>query len=58
MNHIEYNWPYKGSKLIDKQDLKPYLKRNNFNGVIHLFLHLLLILSTLLVSLIAAIKNR
>ena len=46
MTHTEYNWPYKGSKLIDKQDLKPYLKRNNINGVIHLFLHLLLILST------------
>ena len=46
MENSEYQWPYKGSKLIDKKDLKPYLKRNNINGIIHLFLHLLLIIST------------
>ena len=44
MNQNFNNWPYKGSKLIEKNDLKPFLKRNNINGLIHLSLHLFLIL--------------
>ena len=39
----EYQWPYHGSKLISKDKLKPYLKRNNISGLIHLSLHLILI---------------
>ena len=39
----EYQWPYHGSKLISKDKLKPYLKRNNISGLIHLSLHLTLI---------------
>ena len=46
MTKYEYDWPYKGSKLIDKKVLKPYLKRNNISGVVHLLLHLSLILFT------------
>ncbi|MDA1284282.1 MAG: fatty acid desaturase [Proteobacteria bacterium] len=42
-NETNVNWPYHGSKLIPKDDLKPFLKRNNINGIIHLFLHLFLI---------------
>ena len=38
-----YNWPYHGSKLIPKEDLKPFLKRDNISGLKHLFLHLSLI---------------
>ena len=46
----EYIWPYLGSKLIPKEELKPFLKRNNINGVVHLGLHLFLIfLSGLLI---------
>ena len=37
-------WPYKGIELVEKSKLKPFLKRNNFNGLIHLFLHFFLIL--------------
>lgn len=44
MNQNVDHWPYKGSKLIDKNELKPFLKRNNINGLIHLILHLSLIL--------------
>ena len=44
MNQNFNDWPYKGSKLIEKNDLKPFLKRNNINGLIHLSLHLFLIL--------------
>ena len=42
-NETDNNWPYRGSKLVPKEELKPFLKRNNINGVIHLFLHLSLI---------------
>ena len=42
-NETNSNWPYHGSKLIPKDDLKPFLKRNNINGIIHLFLLLFLI---------------
>tara|TARA_B100000029_G_C17529820_1_gene942917 strand:+ start:264 stop:1229 length:966 start_codon:yes stop_codon:yes gene_type:complete len=45
-NNIKYEWPYKGSKLINKQDLKPFLKRSNIDGLFHLSLHFLLILFT------------
>jgi len=46
----DYIWPYRGTKLIPKAELKPFLKRNNINGVIHLGLHLFLIfLSGLLI---------
>tara|TARA_B100000575_G_scaffold60715_1_gene46119 strand:+ start:1044 stop:2009 length:966 start_codon:yes stop_codon:yes gene_type:complete len=38
-----YQWPYHGSKLISKDKLKPFLKRNNVSGLIHLFLHVGLI---------------
>ena len=44
MNNFEHTWPYKGSKLISNKDLKPFLKRDNINGTIHLFLHLSLII--------------
>jgi fatty acid desaturase len=44
MKELIHNWPYLGSKLIANKDLKPYLKRNNINGLIHLILHLSLIL--------------
>ena len=44
MNNLEHTWPYKGSKLISNRDLKPFLKRNNLNGVIHLSLHFFLII--------------
>jgi len=44
MNNSEHAWPYKGSKIISNVELKPFLKRNNLNGVIHLSLHLLLII--------------
>ena len=37
-------WPYKGIGFVEKSKLKPFLKRNNFNGLIHLFLHFFLIL--------------
>jgi len=43
MNNCKHTWPYKGSKLISNKDLKPFLKRNNINGIIHLSLHLFLI---------------
>ena len=46
MNHSDSQWPYRGSKLIDKKELKPYLKRNNSSAVIHLFFHLSLIIFT------------
>jgi len=42
-SETDNSWPYRGSKLIHKEELKPFLKRNNINGVIHLFLHLSLI---------------
>ena len=45
-SNINNNWPYHGSKLIPKEDLKPFLKRDNISGLKHLFLHLLLILAT------------
>ena len=44
MNSLEHSWPYRGSKLVNNKDLKPFLKRNNFNGIVHLSLHILLIL--------------
>ena len=37
-------WPYKGVEFVEKSKLRPFLKRNNFNGLIHLFLHFFLIL--------------
>ena len=43
MNELKDNWPYTGSKLVSNKDLKPFLKRNNLNGIIHLVLHLLFI---------------
>ena len=43
MNNVNYEWPYNGSKLISKDKLKPFLKRNNINGLIHLGMHLGLI---------------
>ena len=47
----EYNWPYSGSKLIPKDKLKPFLKRNNINGLTHLSMHLaLIIFSGILIS--------
>ena len=50
-NNIEYQWPYHGSKLIPKEKLKPFLKRNNISGIIHLGLHLgLILLSGILIS--------
>ena len=42
-SETDNSWPYRGSKLVPKEELKPFLKRNNINGVIHLFLHLSLI---------------
>ena len=39
----EHTWPYHGSKLIPKDQLKPFLKRDNISGLKHLFLHLSLI---------------
>jgi len=42
-NEINQNWPYNGSKLIPKDQLKQYLKRDNISGLKHLFLHLSLI---------------
>ena len=41
---INNNWPYHGSKLIPKEELKPFLKRDNLSGLKHLFLHILLII--------------
>ena len=46
MTDFEHNWPYKGSKIISNKELKPFLKRNNINGIIHLSIHLFLILSS------------
>tara|TARA_B100000029_G_C17528276_1_gene942421 strand:+ start:385 stop:1353 length:969 start_codon:yes stop_codon:yes gene_type:complete len=40
----KFSWPYKGSNLVKKEDLKPYLQRNNIQGLKHLSLHLSLIL--------------
>ena len=40
----QYQWPYHGSKLIPKDKLKPFLKRNNISGIVHLCLHMGLIL--------------
>ncbi len=37
-------WPYKGSSLIEKEDIKFFLARNNKSGLIHIFLHFLLII--------------
>ena len=42
--NTEYQWPYHGSKLISKDKLRPFLKRNNTSGIIHLCIHLGLIL--------------
>ena len=42
--NTEYQWPYHGSKLIPKDKLRPFLKRNNISGIIHLCIHLGLIL--------------
>jgi fatty acid desaturase len=42
--NTEYQWPYHGSKLISKDKLRPFLKRNNISGIIHLCIHLGLIL--------------
>lgn len=51
LNNSEYQWPYNGSKLIQKDKLKPFLKRNNISGLIHLCLHLgLILLSGILIS--------
>ena len=36
-NEINQNWPYNGSKLIPKDQLKQYLKRDNISGLKHLF---------------------
>ena len=44
MDNFEHTWPYKGSKLISNKDLKPFLKRNNVDGIIHLSLHIFLII--------------
>ena len=41
---LNHNWPYHGSKLIPKEDLKPFLQRDNISGLKHLFLHILLII--------------
>jgi fatty acid desaturase len=41
--NMEHTWPYHGSKLIPKDQLKPFLKRDNISGLKHLFLHLSLI---------------
>ena len=50
MNKVNYEWPYNGSKLIAKDKLKPFLKRNNINGLIHLGMHLgLIFLSGILI---------
>ena len=43
-SNINNNWPYHGSKLIPKEELKPFLKRDNLSGLKHLFLHILLII--------------
>ena len=49
--NTEYQWPYNGSKLIPKDKLKPFLQRNNRNGLIHLAMHLgLIFFSGILVS--------
>ncbi len=49
--NTEYQWPYHGSKLIPKDKLKPFLKRNNISGITHLSLHLgLILLSGILIS--------
>jgi len=48
--NIEYQWPYHGSKLIPKEKLRPFLQRNNINGIIHLSKHLgLIFLSGILI---------
>ena len=39
----EHSWPYHGSKIIPKDELKPFLKRDNISGLKHHFLHLALI---------------
>ena len=44
MNSSDLKWPYSGSKLISKDKLKPFLKRNNISGIVHLCLHMGLIL--------------
>ena len=44
MNDLEHTWPYRGSKLISNKDLKPFLKRNNKEGIIHLSLHFFFII--------------
>ena len=50
MNNSDYEWPYNGSKLISKDVLKPFLQRNNINGLIHLGMHLgLIFLSGILI---------
>ena len=43
-SNINNNWPYHGSKLIPKEELKPFLNRDNLSGLKHLFLHILLII--------------
>ena len=50
-NNTEFHWPYHGSKLISKDKLKPFLRRDNISGLKHLFLHLgLIFLSGILIS--------
>ena len=44
LENSQYQWPYHGSKLIPKDKLKPFLKRNNISGIVHLCLHMGLIL--------------
>tara|TARA_B100000959_G_scaffold281484_1_gene345654 strand:- start:1747 stop:2712 length:966 start_codon:yes stop_codon:yes gene_type:complete len=48
--NLEYQWPYHGSKLIPKEKLRPFLQRNNINGITHLCMHLgLIFLSGILI---------
>jgi len=50
-NNTEFQWPYHGSKLISKDKLKPFLRRNNISGLIHLSMHLgLILLSGILIA--------
>ena len=37
-SNINNNWPYHGSKLIPKEELKPFLKRDN-QVVLNFFAH-------------------
>lgn len=49
-NSSENQWPYHGSKLVSKDKLRPFLKKNNVSGLIHLSMHLgLIFLSGILI---------